>query len=211
MNDIRVFQNQQFGQVRTIEEDGKVLFCGNDVARALGYTNPRKALADHCKGVTKRDGVSLTTNQYGTTTKQKTEMNFIAEGDVYRLITHSKLPSAERFERWVFDEVLPSIRQSGGYAPDMSQLVAETVSRTLEQLLPKMMRWQSEQRYERKQPYTCLILTLPQEIQEEINDMLLIDRVGYVEISNYLKMHYDIDISKSSIARYALQLRGRIK
>ena len=106
MNNLQVFRNEQFGEVRTIEEDGKILFCGSDCARALGYTNPSKALGDHCKGVTKR---------YTLTAGGKQAVSFIPEGDLYRLITHSKLPAAEKFESWVFDEVLPSIRKHGGY------------------------------------------------------------------------------------------------
>ena len=113
---LRVFENDEFGTVRTdIDENGKVLFCASDVAKALGYSNPRDAVGRHCKGVVKRDGVSITTNQYGTQTKQTTSMSFILEGDVYRLIVSSKLPTAEKFERWVFDEVLPDIRQHGMY------------------------------------------------------------------------------------------------
>ena len=79
--------------------DGKVLFCGKDVAVSLGYTNPLKAVRDHCK----EEGV----NEMDTPTAGgKQTMKFITEGNVYRLITHSKLPTAERFESWVFDEVL---------------------------------------------------------------------------------------------------------
>lgn len=117
-NNLKVFVNEQFGEIRTIEENSKVLFCATDVARSLGYSNPHDAISRHCKGVVKREGVSQTTNQHGVTTQQVTELNFIPEGDVYRLITHSKLPSAERFERWVFDEVLPSIRRHGAYMTD---------------------------------------------------------------------------------------------
>ena len=106
MTNIQIFENQNFGQVRTVQENGKVLFCGADVAKALGYAVPRKAIIDHCKGVLKRN----TPTNGGIQ-----EMSFISEGDVYRLITHSKLPSAEQFEKWVFDEVLPTIRQTGGY------------------------------------------------------------------------------------------------
>ena len=106
MNELRVFDNAQFGRVRIIEENGKPLFCGSDVAKALGYAKPNNAINDHCKGALKR----------GTPTNGgMQEMSFIPEGDVYRLITHSKLPTAERFESWVFDEVLPSIRKHGGY------------------------------------------------------------------------------------------------
>lgn len=109
MNEIKVFENAQFGSVRThTDENGKVTFCGKDVAEALGYTNARKAILDHCKekGVTKR---------YTLTNGGKQELSFIDEGNLYRLITHSKLPSAEKFESWVFDEVLPSIRKHGAY------------------------------------------------------------------------------------------------
>lgn len=103
---VKVFNNEQFGSVRIIEEDGRVLFCGVDVAKALGYTNPRKAVRDHTKGGTFRSTPTAGGMQ---------DMSFIPEGDVYRLITHSKLPSAERFEHWVFDEVLPTLRQTGSY------------------------------------------------------------------------------------------------
>lgn len=117
-NNLKVFVNEQFGEIRTVEENGKVLFCATDIARSLGYSNPYDAISRHCKGVVKREGVSQTTNQHGVTTQQVTELNFIPEGDVYRLITHSKLSSAEKFEEWVFDDVLPSIRRHGVYMTD---------------------------------------------------------------------------------------------
>lgn len=138
---LQVFNHEQFGDVRIIEEDGKVLFCGKDVAKALGYENPRDAIRRHCRGVVKRDGVSKTTNQHGVTTEQVTQMSFIPEGDLYRLITHSKLPAAERFEKWVFDEVLPTIRKTGGYGQQinleqLTQIIAMTVQATVKELLP---------------------------------------------------------------------------
>lgn len=109
MNGLAIFENSEFGKIRTIEENGNVLFCGSDVANALGYAIPTKAVNTHCKGVSKMEAPTA-----GGTQK----LLFITEGDVYRLIVHSKLPSAERFERWVFDEVLPSIRKHGMYATD---------------------------------------------------------------------------------------------
>lgn len=118
MQELKIFESTEFGEVRTVELDGKPYFAGTDVARALGYSNPWDAVTRHCKGIVKREGVSETTNQHGTTTKQITQMSFIPEGDVYRLIVSSKLPAAEKFERWVFDEVLPSIRKHGLYAID---------------------------------------------------------------------------------------------
>ncbi len=108
-NKMQIFQNEEFGQVRVIQEDGKYLFCGADVAKALGYARPSKAVIDHCKGVLKRD--TLTNGGIQA-------LSYISEGDVYRLIVHSKLPSAECFEQWVYDEVLPSIRKHGAYMTD---------------------------------------------------------------------------------------------
>jgi len=105
-NKLEIFKNDEFGVIRTIEENGKVLFCGSDVAKALGYANPNKAINDHCRAITKRDTPISGKIQ---------EINYIGEGDVYRLVTHSKLPSAEKFESWVFDEVLPTIRKHGEY------------------------------------------------------------------------------------------------
>ena len=110
--EIRIFEHQEFGSVRTITEDGKTYFCGVDVAKALGYTNPRKAVRDHTRCGTKR---SIPHPQAPDKTM---EMTFVPEGDLYRLIMHSKLPSAERFESWVFDEVLPAIRRHGAYMTD---------------------------------------------------------------------------------------------
>ena len=112
MTNMEIFNNAEFGRVRVIEEDGNYLFCAKDVAEALGYAVPRKAIYDHCRYVLKRN---VPHPQSETKTVQ---MLFISEGDVYRLIVHSKLPSAERFERWVFDEVLPSLRANGIYITD---------------------------------------------------------------------------------------------
>ena len=109
MNKIMIFENEEFGKVRTIDEEGKVLFCGKDVACALGYRSAKDAISAHCKGAVKH----RTLTNGGTQ-----ELLYIPEGDVYRLIAHSRLPSAERFEKWVFDEVLPTIRKTGGYVDD---------------------------------------------------------------------------------------------
>lgn len=105
--DIQVFNNEQFGALRTYEEDGQILFCGKDVAASLGYKNTNDAMKKHCKGVAKRYPLQ--------TAGGVQEFVFITEPDLYRLITHSKLPTAEKFERWVFEEVLPAIRRTGGY------------------------------------------------------------------------------------------------
>lgn len=109
MNQIEIFNSPEFGSIRVIEENSKYLFCGSDVAAALGYSNPRDAIIRHCRYVVKRDA------PHPQSPDRKISMTFIPEGDLYRLIVHSKLPSAERFERWVFDEVLPTIRKHGAY------------------------------------------------------------------------------------------------
>ena len=102
MNQMEIFKNPEFGSIRVIEENGKYLFSGTDVAAALGYSNPRDAIIRHCRYVVKRDA------PHPQSPDRKISMTFIPEGDLYRLIVHSKLPSAERFERWVFDEVATS-------------------------------------------------------------------------------------------------------
>lgn len=106
MNELQIFNNEEFGSVRTVEIDGKPYFVANDVAKALGYVETAKAIRTHCKGVSEMD---IPTNG-GIQT-----MKIIPEGDIYRLIIRSNLPAAERFETWVFDEVIPSIRKTGGY------------------------------------------------------------------------------------------------
>ena len=102
----QIFNNPEFGELRTIEEGDKIYFVASDAAKMLGYKRPADAVTAHCKGSVKR---RLPTNG-GTQ-----EMKVIPEGDLYRLIANSELPSAERFESWVFDEVLPAIRKTGGY------------------------------------------------------------------------------------------------
>ena len=111
MNELQIFNNPEFGEIRTIEIEGKPYFVASDVAAALGYANPRKAVSDHCKGVTKRDTPTSSGVQ---------SMSYIGEGDLYRLIMKSKLPSAEKFESWVMDEVLPSIRSTGYYVKPLT-------------------------------------------------------------------------------------------
>lgn len=120
MNELQIFQNPEFGEIRTIEENGKVLFCGSDIAKALGYKRPNDAISAHCRGTVKR----RITDSIG----RDQEMNFIPEGDIYRLAAKSELPGAERFESWIFDEVIPSIRKTGGYQiPQGKELLALAV------------------------------------------------------------------------------------
>lgn len=107
MNDgMLTVSNSEFGKLDILVEDGKELFPATECARILGYTNPQRAIREHCKGVN-----NLVT-PYSKGTQKK---NFITEGDLWRLIIRSRLPAAQKFEKWLFDEVLPEIRRTGGY------------------------------------------------------------------------------------------------
>lgn len=110
MNELQVFKNDMFGELRTIEENGKTLFCAIDVARALGYKNPNHAISRHCRYCLKRAA------PHPQSPDREIDMTFIPEGDIYRLIVRSTLPAAEKFEQWVFDDILPTIRRHGMYA-----------------------------------------------------------------------------------------------
>lgn len=120
MNELQIFKNPEFGEVRTLEENGEVLFCGSDVAKALGYAKPQNALNAHCRGALKRGiGVQTGMKADGTPAMQDVEMTFIPESDLYRLVFGSKLPTAEKFTDWVTSEVLPTVRKHGAYmTPD---------------------------------------------------------------------------------------------
>ena len=115
-NVVEIFNNEEFGQVRTLVIDEKPYVLANDVARALGYKRPADAISAHCKGSVK--------HRYLTNGGEQ-EAKFIPEGDIYRLIMKSKLPNAEKFESWVMDEVLPTIRKHGAY------MTNEVIERTL--------------------------------------------------------------------------------
>lgn len=111
MGQLKIFENEEFGQIRTVMRDGEVWFVGKDVANGLGYSNARKALGDHVdkedKGVTKRD-----------TLGGVQELTIVNESGLYSLVLSSKLPPAKRFKRWVTSEVLPAIRKTGSYDMD---------------------------------------------------------------------------------------------
>ena len=130
MNELMLFDNEEFGEIRGIEIDGKPYVVASDVAKALGYKRPNDAISQHCKYTVKH---RIPHPQNKTKTL---EVNIIPEGDVYRLIIKSKLPSAQKFEEWVMDEVLPSLRKTGKYEiqtdselpqllNDMTQLVED--------------------------------------------------------------------------------------
>jgi len=112
---LQIFESPEFGKVTTAVIDGKEYFAATECAKILGYANPQEAVRTHCKGV----------REFLTPTKGgEQNVNFIPEGDLYRLIVRSNLPATEKFERWVFEEILPSIRKHGAYlTPDTIEKV----------------------------------------------------------------------------------------
>lgn len=110
MNDLKIYENKEFGEIRTVVKDGEPWFVGKDVAEILGYSNPRKAVIDHVDEEDKMDGVTIR-DSIG----RKQIPVLINESGLYSLILSSKQPNAKKFKKWVTSEVLPSIRKNGGY------------------------------------------------------------------------------------------------
>ncbi len=136
-NAIQSFTNTEFGELEILQEGDKFWFPATKCAQILGYSNPYKAILDHCKkyGLTKREGVFLKRNKDGSTMEQVNAANYISEGNLYRLICRSKLESAERFEYWVFEDVLPSIRKHGAYiSPEVLEELQKNTEKNAELL-----------------------------------------------------------------------------
>lgn len=120
MNELQIFNNPEFGEIRAIEIDGEPWFVGKDVATALGYSNPRDALAKHVDSEDKR--VSQIATPSGVQ-----EMTIINQSGLYSLVLSSKLPDAKKFRRWVTADVLPSIRKHGGYIAATSEMTDDEI------------------------------------------------------------------------------------
>ena len=122
--EIKIFKNEMFGEVRTLtNENGETFFVGKDVAEALGYSNTRKALLDHVDKEDREDGVTIR-DAIG----REQKATFINESGLYALVLSSKLPQAKEFKRWVTAEVLPQIRQTGGYLPTRNPRTGEALT-----------------------------------------------------------------------------------
>ena len=109
MNDLKIFENKEFGEIRTVVKDGEPWFVGKDVTKILGYERPTKAILDHVY----EEDLDAVPIQDSIGRMQNTPA--VNESGLYSLILSSKLPNAKRFKRWVTSEVLPSIRKNGGY------------------------------------------------------------------------------------------------
>ena len=208
MNELQVFQNSEFGELGVLTIDGKEYFPATQCATILGYKSPKDAIYAHCKGAVKH---RLPTS--GGTQEAK----FIPEGDLYRLIIRSKLPAAEKFERWVFDEVLPELRKNGSYGNDnnLEEVIAKTatavVSEVVKQIMPTFesdtIREYTEIPSIRRKRTPGIIDKLDPAIIKEVEEMLMSNRFSYLDIVHYLQ-DMGVEISVGSVHRYAKRMRS---
>ena len=133
MNELRIFNNTDFGDVRTVEKDGNIWFVGKDVAEALGYSNPSNAVISH---VDDEDKLRTQIKYAG----QNREVSIINESGLYSLVLSSKLPSAKAFKRWITSEVIPSIRKTGSYNKPSKQPTTQQEQRAKAMLLNAQSR-----------------------------------------------------------------------
>lgn len=140
MQDLQIFENPEFGEIRALEIDNEPWFVGKDVAMILGYIKPENAIANH---VDEED--KTTTLIQGTGSNYKSNTVIINESGLYSLILSSKLPSAKRFRRWVTSEVLPSIRKIGGYIQGQEELSDEDLLAKALQIAQKQIEEKNEQ------------------------------------------------------------------
>lgn len=181
MNDVRLFSNPEFGSVRTVVIDEATYFVAVDVARALGYSDAIGAVKQHCRWVAKHS------IPHPQSPGKLIEVNVIPEGDMYRLVMRSQLPSAERFEMWVCDEVIPSIRKAGFYS--MTQQKPD--SYVIEDKVERAKRWIEEQ--EEKQLLETRITEL--EPKAELCDKILDARL----LVNFRDAAKEIGISPTQL------------
>ena len=195
MNEIQIFQNQEFGAIRTLSnEQGEPLFCAKDVAEALGYKLARKAVQDHVD----RDDV-LKRNLIDSLGRKQLTF-FINESGLYSLILSSKLDSAKRFKHWVTSEVLPSIRKQGGYMvarPDESdevimaralQIMQATLQRRDEQIA--QLKPRADYADHVLDSISCFTVTqIGKELGmtgHDLNVLLCSHKIQYVQSGQYL-------------------------
>lgn len=204
MNELKVFSNSEFGELGVMLIGGKEYFPATQCAAILGHENPARAVRKYCKGVTK----TVTPTNGGTQT-----VNYIPEGDLYRLIVNSKLPKAEEFEHWVFDTVLPQIRHNGGYIGNVEELIARTataiVSEVMEQILPliashsvKTVTEIDMSEYKYKGQTKSIIEMLDENLRAKVDEMIKSGVYSHQGIADFLRDN-GVSISQASVSNYA--------
>ena len=172
-NEMMIFNNEQFGQVRVIEIDGEGWLVGKDVAEVLGYTNTSKAIINHVDEEDKVFDMLETESQNGNVSKTKTAL--INESGLYSLVLRSKLPQAKKFRHWVTSEVLPSIRKHGAYMTEQTLEQALTSPDFLIQLANQLKQEQEARKLAEQQR---------DELSNEVNTLLVAeDTISFRDFS----------------------------
>ena len=195
MQQVILFENKEFGEIRTLMIDGQPYFVGKDVAEILGYSNTRDALSkrvdDEDKGVAKCD-----------TLGGIQELTIINESGFYSLVLSSKLETAKKFKRWVTSEVLPSIRQTGNYINGTSQYsIQDIVKETICQVVPMIIQ-ELEDKSEREKYAERELEKLEMKVKRRIERLLYSEKHSYTGISKILQSE-GFEISPKTICFYA--------
>ena len=199
MNELKIFENEEFGQIRSIEIDGLPYFVGKDVAEILGYSNPRDALATH---VDLEDKKVIQRSENTTLEIPNRGLTIINESGLYSLILSSKLPTVKAFKRWVTSEVLPSIRKTGNYIQKAEPYnIKEIVKETICQIVPEIIR-ELEDKEERNKRAEREMKKLEAKVKRRIERLLYSEKYSYYEISKLLGQE-EIDVSAEAICFYA--------
>ena len=203
MTDLKVFKSTEFGELGVMMVNGKEYFPATQCAKVLGYAKPADAIRKHCKGVLKMETPTAGGIQ---------QVNYIPEGDLYRLIVSSKLPAAEKFESWVFDEVLPSIRQTGGYGQsvDLERIISQTAAAVAAEFMkhigqirsnsPSVPKMKKAKRHICSQPMKMELL--PPEVKKQADDMIASGEYSCQQIANYIANTTGEYISQVAVNRY---------
>lgn len=211
MNELKVFSSTEFGELGVMLIDGKEWFPATQCARILGYSDPFKAIKLHCNS---EGWVNCPVLTNGGTQQVK----YINEGNLYRLIVSSKLPQAEKFERWVFDEVLPSIRHNGGYVGNIEEIIAKTATAVataiIKQIIPILQldgsplddfRTVQMATPRPRRKAMSKISRVDLEVRQTVDDMIRSDRYSYEDIKDYLGEH-GVAVSCTAICNYRKRL-----
>ena len=195
MQQVMLFENKKFGEIRTLMIDGQPYFVGKDVAEILGYAEPRSAVSkkvdDEDRGVAKME-----------TPSGVQEMTIINESGLYSLILSSKLETAKKFKRWVTSEILPSIRQTGNYISGTSPYSIEDIVReTICQVVPIIIK-ELEDRTEREKKAEKEIEKLETKVRRKIERLIYTGNHSYSSIAKILAMD-GIEISPATVCFYA--------
>ncbi len=211
MNELKVFSSTDFGELGVMLIGGKEWFPATQCARILGYSDPFKAIKLHCNS---EGWVNCPVLTNGGTQQVK----YINEGNPYRLIVSSNLPQAEKFERWVFDEVLPSIRHSGGYIGNVEEIIAKTATAVatavIKQIIPILQldgsplddfRTVQMATPRPRRKAMSKISRVDLEVRQTVDDMIRSDRYSYEDIKDYLGEH-GVAVSCTAICNYRKRL-----